>query len=124
LHSSTLPGGARLNHGSRPATDQEIQKWVGRWHVFIHKPGWITHRQDLRGVAEPASSGPADIEACPAEKQRAIKQAFRDFGISKRCGTQLPCSELARGRHSPEAKARRLTESAGTTCQPGHFAAH
>ena len=62
------------------ATDQEIQKWVARQHGFIPQSDWIAHCKELVGILVPLESRHAD-QACPTDKQIAIKQAFRYFGM-------------------------------------------
>jgi hypothetical protein len=60
------------------ATDLEIQKWVEERHGFVPHPGWIEHCRELCGL-------PAETlytaSPCPPDKQVAIKQAFRHFGM-------------------------------------------
>jgi hypothetical protein len=63
------------------ATDQEIQKWVAREQGFIPQSFWIAHCKELFGIAAAADHSRHDWQACPIDKQPAIKQAFRYFGM-------------------------------------------
>ena len=63
------------------ATDQEIQKWVVRQHGFIPQSYWITHCKELFGMTGPAAESRQEWQRCPTDKQTAIKQAFRYFGM-------------------------------------------
>jgi hypothetical protein len=61
------------------ATDQEIKKWVLRHHGFVPDSAWIAHCKELFGLA---ALGDVNYDRpCPPEKQAAIKQAFREFGL-------------------------------------------
>ncbi len=63
---------------TRPrASDQEIQKWISRQHGFVPESTWIAHCKELFGLSVPGTS--ANENPCPTEK--AIKQAFRHFGL-------------------------------------------
>ena len=70
---------------ARPtATYQEIQKWVHAQRGFIPKTCWIAHCKELYGVPlgiAPNRSGEERMEPCPSDKQLAIRQAFRHFGM-------------------------------------------
>jgi len=71
-----------MSHSARQtATDQEIQKWVVRQHGFMPQSSWIAHCKELVGLAVPASAARPEGQLCPPEKQPAIKQAFRHFGL-------------------------------------------
>ena len=70
-----------MSHSTRHAvTDQEIQKWVARHHGFVPESYWIAHCKQLCGLVtgQPESR---EWQQCPLDKQSAIKQAFRHFGI-------------------------------------------
>ena len=65
------------------ATYQEIQKWVWQHHRFVPKSGWIAHCKELYGVPISRRTFNRKYDQrrnrCPAEKQLAIKEAFRHF---------------------------------------------
>jgi hypothetical protein len=60
-------------------TDQEVQKWVARQHGFVPESAWIAHCKELCGIPTPGTA--ASENPCPPEKEAAIKQAFRHFGL-------------------------------------------
>jgi hypothetical protein len=61
------------------ASDQEIKKWVLRKHGFVPESAWIAHCKELFGLIAPVDG--SHENPCPPEKQAAIKQAFREFGL-------------------------------------------
>ena len=72
-----------MSHSIRlSATDQEIQKWVVRKHGFLPHRDWIAHCKELCGLIT-ATPEHGDSQQCPPNKQPAIKQAFRHFGLLK-----------------------------------------
>jgi hypothetical protein len=64
----------------RTATDQEIQKWIVRQHGFTPQSHWIAHCKELCGLVNGAPER-REWEQCPPDKQPAIKQALRHFGM-------------------------------------------
>lgn len=66
-------------------TYQEIQKWVKQHHGFSPKSCWIAHCKELCGlpvgIAPNRQTTEERVEPCPPDKQVAIKQAFRHFGM-------------------------------------------
>ena len=70
-----------MSHSTRnAATDQEIQKWVIRQHGFMPLSYWIAHCKEIAGLTV-AESERREWQQCPLDKQPAIKQAFRHFGM-------------------------------------------
>jgi hypothetical protein len=65
------------------ATDLEIQKWVAQYHGFVPDPAWIAHCKQLSGlpVENVRLYQEARFHPCPLDKQPAIRQAFRYFGM-------------------------------------------
>jgi hypothetical protein len=63
------------------ATDQEIQNWVESRHGFRPETYWIAHCKDLCGLTHAPSGTRQSWQRCPADKQIAIKQAFKHFGM-------------------------------------------
>lgn len=61
------------------ATDQEIKKWVLRYHGFVPESAWIHHCKELFGV--PGASWLTPENPCPLDKVPILKQAFREFGL-------------------------------------------
>ena len=61
------------------ATNLELQKWIVRQHGFVVESIWLdTYRQLLGNCPE---TGPCGQVAIPPDKQIAIRQAFRHFGM-------------------------------------------
>jgi hypothetical protein len=65
------------------ATDQEIKKWVLSNHGFVPESAWIDYCKQLFGGSPPGSNQRND-NPCPPEKVPALKQAFREFGLSEK----------------------------------------
>jgi hypothetical protein len=63
------------------ATHQEIQKWVFLHHGFMPESCWIAHCKQLFVGVVFSGDRPSFDNPCPPNKQPAIKQAFRYFGI-------------------------------------------
>jgi hypothetical protein len=82
--SAVLPIGVAVMM-RQPVRYMEIQKWVYRRHGFIPKTCWIAHCKELcglpLGIAANRQQGAGRSDPCPLEKQVAIKQAFRHFGM-------------------------------------------
>ena len=72
------------HHSHQPATYQEIRKWVYEQHGFKIETCWIAHCKELCGLPvdrAPNRQSDQRVKVCPPEKQLAIKQAFRHFGM-------------------------------------------
>ena len=63
------------------ATNLELQKWIARRHGFVVESIWLEYyRQQLgRGVLRDTEQ--REEPDVPPEKQVAIRQAFRHFGM-------------------------------------------
>jgi hypothetical protein len=66
------------------ATYKEIQSFVREKHGFSVKTCWIAHVKELNGLEvrkAPNRQGIDRMVPCPADKQNAIEEAFRQFGM-------------------------------------------
>ena len=61
------------------ATNLELQKWIVRQHGFVVESIWLdSYRLLLGNAPQTGLPGPLTI---PPDKQIAIRQAFRHFGM-------------------------------------------
>jgi hypothetical protein len=67
----------------RPATDQEIRKWVHRHFGFWPEAAWIAHCKRLSSlpVEDVRLYQQSQFVPCPLEKQSAVIKALRHFGM-------------------------------------------
>ncbi|MBR6534378.1 MAG: hypothetical protein IKT65_02260 [Clostridia bacterium] len=67
------------------ATYKEIQEYVKQKYGFQPKTCWIAHMKELCGlkvkVAHNRHSSEKREKTCPIDKQEAIKEAFKNFGM-------------------------------------------
>jgi hypothetical protein len=68
----------------RRITYIEIQAYVRARHGFTPKTGWIAHVKEMNGLSlRPTHNRGTDarVTACPPERQPAIEEALRHFGM-------------------------------------------
>ena len=67
------------------ATYNEIQDYVKQKNGFQPKTCWIAHMKELCGLNVKVAHNRHSLEKrekpCPADKQDAIKEAFKHFGM-------------------------------------------
>jgi len=80
------PRAATSRPQERPAiTYRDIRAYVYARHSFSPRTGWIAHVKELNGLllrpTHNRRGAAARIDACPPERQAAIVDALRHFGI-------------------------------------------
>ncbi len=66
------------------ATYKKIQTWVKKEYGFVPKTCWIADVKEKAGLPVRKAPNRQDGERvypCPAEKEEAIRAAFRHFGM-------------------------------------------